>query len=261
MRLGAEALFAKAGELSAAGQAFVLCTLLSSRGHAPQEAGAKALLTADGLIQGTIGGGKVEARAITYAKELLLSQVQAPLQVDWDLQRDVGMSCGGCVELLFEVFGTRPWHITIFGAGHVAQALCRVLATLSCQVQCVDTRAEWIERLPGHPRLEALVVENLAAFAQDLRPGTACVVVTMGHSTDLPILAQVLHREDLSFIGSIGSKVKARAIKADLMRLGLSPEALARLHCPIGIELGSRLPEEIAISICAQLLQHRPRQN
>ncbi len=248
-------------ELSEQGQAFVVCTLLSSMGHAPQEHGAKALVTASGLRAGTIGGGKLEYRAICEAQKILNlpATEKGPILCDWDLQKDIGMSCGGRATVLFESFGTQPWRLTVFGAGHVAQALCRVLVPLDCLISCVDTRAEWIDRLPIALNLKASVVEDLSSFAHDLLPGSFCAVLTMGHSTDLPVLKVLLARDDLPFVGSIGSKVKARAIKADLMRAGLSSEKVQTLHCPIGLDLGSRLPEEIAISIAAQLLLARDR--
>lgn len=259
MKATQQELFRTMVELSELGQSFVVCTLLSSMGHAPQEHGAKALITESGLKVGTIGGGKLEFRAIGEAQKIL-GQPQAergPILCDWDLQKDIGMSCGGRATVLFESFGTQPWRLIVFGAGHVSQALCRVLIPLDCLITCVDSRAEWIDRLPVAPNLKASVVEDLPSFACDVLPGSFCSVLTMGHGTDLPVLKVLLTREDLPFIGSIGSKVKARAIKADLMRAGLSAPEVQRLHCPIGLDLGSRLPEEIAISIAAQLLLAR----
>jgi xanthine dehydrogenase accessory factor len=253
------ALFRRMHELSERGEPFAVCTLLSSMGHAPQEPGAKALITREGLCEGTVGGGKLENKAIQTARALLENPPAAakPIIHDWDLQKDVGMSCGGRAALLFEVFGAQAWAICIFGAGHVAQALTRALLPLSCRLTCVDTRADWVERLPEAPHFKKLIVDDMAAWAADLAPGTYCAVMTMGHGTDLPVLKVLLARDDLPFVGSIGSKVKARTMRADLGRAGLSPERIQRLHSPIGLDLGSRRPEEIAISITAQLLLAR----
>lgn len=252
-------LFRSMHELSERGEAFVVCTLLSSMGHAPQEPGAKALITLEGLYQGTVGGGKLENRAILEAQKMLEHppHPSPPVIHDWDLQKDIGMSCGGRATLLFEIFGAKAWNITVFGAGHVSQALCRVLLPLNCRLTCVDTRSDWMERLPEAPHFKKLLVDDMAKFAADVSPGTFCAVITMGHGTDLPVLKVLLGRNDLPFVGSIGSKVKARAMRADLGRAGLSTERIQRLHSPIGLELGSRRPEEIAISIAAQLLLAR----
>lgn len=255
----AQKFFRRMHELSEGGEAFVVCTLLSSMGHAPQEPGAKALVTAAGLCEGTVGGGKLENRAIQEARRMLEHphHPAKPVVHDWDLQKDIGMSCGGRATLLFEVFGANAWNITVFGAGHVSQALCRLLLSLQCRLTCVDTRTDWVERLPTAPHFTRLVVDDMAAFAADVPPGSFCAVMTMGHGTDLPVLKVLLARDDLAFVGSIGSKVKARTMRADLGRAGLSPERIQRLHSPIGLELGSRRPEEIAISIVAQLLLAR----
>jgi xanthine dehydrogenase accessory factor len=251
--------FRKMHELMEQGEAFVVCTLLSSMGHAPQEPGAKALMTAKGLCEGTVGGGKLENKAIQEALRLLQhppSPLQPIIQY-WDLQKDIGMSCGGRATLLFEVFGAAAWNIHVFGAGHVAQALCRTLLPLNCHLTCVDPRGEWIERLPEAPHFRKLVVDDMASFAVDVPPGSFCAVLTMGHGTDLPVLQVLLARDDLAFVGSIGSKVKARRMKADLARAGLNPEQIQKLHSPIGLDVNSRRPEEIAIGIAAQLLMAR----
>lgn len=252
-------IFRSMHELSEEGEAFALCTLLSSMGHAPQEPGAKALITRQGLYAGTVGGGKLENKAIQVAQRLLEHPTHSnqPVIHDWDLQKDIGMSCGGRATLLFEIFGAKTWNITVFGAGHVSQALCRVLLPLNCRLTCVDTRADWVERLPEAPHFKKLMVDDMAKFAADIPPGTFCAVITMGHGTDLPVLKVLLGRDDLPFVGSIGSKVKARAMRADLSRSGLNAEHVQRLHCPIGLDIGSRRPEEIAISIAAQLLLAR----
>ncbi len=255
----AQDVFRSMHELSEQGEAFALCTLLSSMGHAPQEPGAKALIKRQGLHAGTVGGGKLENKAIVEAQRLLDHSTHSaqPVIQNWDLQKDIGMSCGGSATLLFEVFGAKTWNITVFGAGHVSQALCRVLLSLNCRLTCVDTRADWVERLPEAPHFKKISVDDMAKFAADIPPDTFCAVITMGHGTDLPVLKVLLGRDDIPFIGSIGSKVKARAMRADLARSGLNPERIQRLHCPIGLNLGSRRPEEIAISITAQLLLAR----
>jgi len=238
------------------GTPYVLCTLIACRGHAPQEPGAKALITADGLVAGTIGGGKLEARAILDSQQILKTETVGPRLADWDLKGDLAMTCGGSVRLLWEPFGLNPWSITVFGAGHVAQALTRILVTLDCRITCVDQRPEWIARLPQSPRLKTHVTEDLADVAATVASGTYCVVVTKGHCTDFGVLETLLRRSDLPFVGSIGSSVKARALRADLARAGLTDQEINRLHCPIGI-LSSRAPEEIAISIAAQLIHER----
>ena len=252
--------FDQAHILMSRGEAFVIVTLLASAGHAPQDPGAKILVSSQGLQAGTVGGGKVEAKSIALALDILShdSRERAkPLVLHWDLQKDVGMSCGGSVSMLLETFQVWPWSIVVFGAGHVAQALVRVLIQLDCRVNCLDPRPEWLEKLPQSPQLVVQHEGDLSRYAADLPPRTYCVVMTKGHDSDLPILRQLLPRKDLPFIGVIGSKVKARILRADLMREGFSKEQVQTLHCPIGLPIGTNHPGEIAISIAAQLLAIR----
>ena len=96
--------------------------MVEAQGSTPQDAGTKMLVDESGLAHGTVGGGKVEHRAIEYAQQMLGDDSRNREIVDWNLQRDIGMTCGGLVKLFFEVFNRDDWHIVIFGAGHVSQA-------------------------------------------------------------------------------------------------------------------------------------------
>ncbi len=168
------------------------------------------------------------------------------------------MSCGGAVQMLFEVYPSRSWSIAVFGAGHVSQALVRLLTLLECQVVCIDSRPEWLARLPTARNLRLVQAPGLDDYARTQVPaGTYCISVTQGHALDLPILCALLPREDLPYVGVIGSSVKGRRLRADLGRAGLDAAHVARLHCPIGLEIGSNHPGDIAVSIAAQLLQTR----
>ena len=123
-------------ELAKTGAPFVAVTMIEATGSTPQDAGARMLVDAGGLIYGTVGGGKVEHRAIEFAKAMLNDASQNRSIVDWNLQRDIGMTCGGLVKLFFEVYNRNDWHIVVFGAGHVAQAIVNGAddARLSCNL-------------------------------------------------------------------------------------------------------------------------------
>lgn len=252
--------FDRAAELTRQGTPFVQVTLISTRGHAPQDPGAKILVTGNGLDTGTVGGGKVEAKCVERAKELLKNPRPAPELVTWNLQKDVGMTCGGEVTYLFETFAGESWQIVVFGAGHVAQALARTLDTLACRAVFVDDRPEWLERLPQSGRIRAEYRESPASFVSELEGREFVVVMTRGHATDMPVLrALYAQKPGIPYLGSIGSDVKALKIRAELKASGISPEDVARLHCPIGLPLGNNDPAEIAISIVAELIQERDR--
>ncbi len=236
----------------------VLVTLVAARGSAPQEIGAKLLATAQGLSSGTIGGGRLEAHALRVALARLAADAPEPCALETvNLQRDLGMTCGGEVTLLYERVGGARWDIAVFGAGHVAQSVVRLLATLDCDVSVFDTRPEWIERVPSSPSVRAQAVDDLAGRVETLRDGAFIVVMTQGHATDLPVLRAAHAWGRHGYVGVMGSAVKAARLRRELEESGVSGEWLAGLRCPIGLPFGDSRPGEIAVSVVAELLQTR----
>jgi xanthine dehydrogenase accessory factor len=244
-------------ELANRGQPFVSVTLVEAAGSTPQDSGSKMLVDGTGLVYGTVGGGRVENQAIRHAQQMIKSPTgDATDFVQWNLKRDVGMTCGGSVKLYFEAYNHGVWRIVIFGAGHVAQALTRVLVQLECQIVCIDPRIEWIERLPKSPRLSPSVCEDLPGYVHAIRDDDYVICMTMGHRTDQPILAQLLRRDPLpSYIGVIGSRAKRQALVKELVASGVSEENSQLFECPLGLDLGSNHPGEIAVSIAAGLIR------
>jgi xanthine dehydrogenase accessory factor len=242
------------------GVPFVLVTLVEAIGSTPQDASAKMLVTAKGLHCGTVGGGKVEAAALKLAAEVLEKGDAKPRFVSWTLKGDVGMTCGGSVKFYFEPhFGAGPWNIAVFGAGHIAQALIPVLTPLPCKITCADSRPEWLDRLPRAPNLHAIHSDSPESLIPSLPDGTFLLVMTMGHSTDLPILRRALTEGNFPFIGVIGSDSKAEILRRELIADGVSPEQASRFYCPVGLGFGTNHPHEIALSIAAQMLSERDR--
>lgn len=249
-------------DLKNATQSFVVVTVIGSRGSAPQDAGAKAIVVEKGLHWGTVGGGRVEAKAIVYSQELLKTDKIIPELITWNLQKDIGMSCGGEITYLFEVHRYITWPIVVFGAGHVAQALIRVLLNLNCQVTCIDNRIEWLDKLPESSNLKKIHSEDPPSVVETLNKNSYFVIMTQGHAMDLPILKKLFTVfPDAPYIGNMGSKIKGLKLRKELQEFGLKEEALKDFHCPIGIPLGQNHPYEIAISISGQLIQVRDQVN
>ena len=237
----------------------VVVTLVNLRGSAPQEVGARIIVGAQGLLFGTIGGGKAEAKAIKFCVDLFSKTLDHHF-VEWNLQTDVGMTCGGVVGLFFEkVVPLSDWKIAVFGAGHVSQELIPLLIKLDCDITCVDPRDEWLDKLPEHFRLKKIVTDDMKSCLQSFHPKTFIISVTMGHAFDLPILTEALTHFDFPYIGAIGSDSKARVLKNDLKKTGIDQKLIDKLYCPIGEPIGNNQPFEIAISIIAQLLSIRGR--
>lgn len=247
--------------LERAGEAFVVVTLVEARGSVPQDPGAKMLVTTAGPSAGTIGGGRVEARALAVAQDLLAQNTAAPRFVEWTLKGDVGMTCGGAVKLYFEPHpaGGAAWTIAIFGAGHIAQAVIPVLAPLPCRLLVFDPRIDWLEKLPRSRHVSISHLAELAPAVDSLPADAFVLCLTQGHTTDRPILHRALATRNFPFIGVIGSDAKAAVLRRELVAAGLAPALAEKFHCPVGLDFGTNHPHEIALSIAAQLLTARDR--
>ena len=240
---------------------FVCVTLVDIKGSTPRAQGGRMLVTASGLHSGTVGGGLVEAKVLEFSQEFLQqNELYGQTKfVQWNLNRDIGMSCGGSVKLYFERFNTNPWKIMIFGAGHVAQALIPLLLTLDCQLTCYDTRREWLDKLPESPKLNKLCVDNLEDNVEQTSEKAFVLIMTHGHRSDFYVVKNFLEQKNQPFLGVIGSRSKAATLKKELKKEGLKQNQIEKLFCPLGFSLGGNHPQEIAVSITAQLLYERDK--
>jgi len=261
--------YERMSDLFAAGIPFVCATIVDTQGSVPADVGAKMLVTADGAYFGTVGGGKIEARVILEAKAMLQAAGLAGMGgkedatakfFEWSLNRDIGMTCGGSMRVYLEAFNHRAWNITVFGAGHVGNALISVLEKLDCRITCIDSRVEWLDKLPESPKLRRVLLTEMKEFVPEIPSDSFVLLMTMGHSSDKPILLEILNRwknVKFPYLGVIGSDAKAARLRKDIAEAGLPEELSKVFFCPIGLPLGSNHPQEIAVSITAQLLQVR----
>ena len=231
----------------------VLITITRCSGSTPRETGAKMIVLEDRTIFGTIGGGHFEELAIRDA--LVCLEKNESQVFKYPLGAKTGQCCGGVVEVLVEVLNNGP-ILYLFGVGHVGQALCRVLEGTPFTVVAIDDRDEWINstRIPGevlkrHGEWKDFVQE----IGWDSRK-TYVAVMTHRHDRDQEIIEYAIRR-DAAYIGLIGSQSKWARFRQRLLPRGLSEAALARVKCPIGIATGGKAPQEIAISIGAELLK------
>jgi xanthine dehydrogenase accessory factor len=263
------AFYEKIDELLQHGHAFVVATVVDTTGSVPQDVGAKMIVDAGGRLYGTVGGGKVEGRAIREAQEML-SELGSSERVvsqktrfcNWNLQKDIGMTCGGSVRIYFEAQNLATWQIVVFGAGHCAIELTAMLARLDCSVICVDHRSEWLDKIAQTPRVKKVLVSDYVEYVDKILPLSFVLLMTMGHSSDKPILLEILKRFSLGlkaypYLGVIGSKAKAHRLHQDILEAGLADDF--PFFCPIGLPIGSNDPAEIAVSIAAQLIAEREK--
>jgi xanthine dehydrogenase accessory factor len=236
-----------------AGQPVALVTVTHVSGSAPREVGARMLVLPDGRISGTIGGGNLEFQAIKDAlKSLSLEEARS---IKYPLGAKTGQCCGGVVDLLIEPLNTGP-RLYLFGAGHVAQAVCKVLSGTAFTVHLVDDREEWIDA-EGIPADVIRFRGDWDEFADRARwhaEKTYVAIMTHRHDLDLEIVEGLLAKP-CRYLGLIGSRAKSASFRQRLARKGVSDEHYARLRSPIGLKLGGKAPQEIAISLAAELLQ------
>ena len=250
--------FEALNELMAAEVPLVIVTVVDTAGSVPQDRGAKMIVTAEGLRFGTVGGGKVETKAIAEAQKILRGESSEQTKfVSWNLNKDVGMTCGGIVKLYFEALNVGRWNIVLFGAGHVAQAVATLLVHLDCHLTVIDPRPEWLERLPKSPKLTAIQSSDMPSLVKTLPDDAYVILMTMGHTTDKPILIEILRTRTFPYVGAIGSHSKAVILRRDVAEAGLPEEKQHAFHCPIGLDIGTNHPFEIAVSVAAQLIQVR----
>ena len=265
-------------ELSRSGVPFVCVTMVEAVGSTPQDAGSKMLVTAEDLITGTVGGGRVEHKAIEHARAMLCAGLPTPHPdsvrgqeiraqrvpqtqlVEWNLKRDVGMTCGGTVKLFFETYNHSDWRIVVFGAGHVASAVIQCLSQLDCHVTCIDQRSQWLDRVPSGTRLHKIRCDEPRMMVAELPDDAFVICMTMGHATDRPILEEIFRQgRSFPFLGVIGSKAKRAVLLKELSAAGIPAETAESFRCPIGLDIGTNQPGEIAVSVVAQLIQERDR--
>ena len=251
--------FAALGEALSRGEEAALVTIVSSNGSTPQRVGAKMLVFGDGRIVGTVGGGCYEHDAIGKARQVLKTRKATTVKYDLndDFAEETGLVCGGQMEVFIEPIEASP-AVYIFGAGHVGYYLAKSAHEAGFGVHVIDDRAAFAntERFPF---AASVVVDDIPQWlAQTQLPATAyAVIVTRGHRNDLDALRALAPRQ-LRYIGLIGSRAKvARLYEQLLGETTLDPALLERIHAPIGLDLGAVTPQEIAVSITAELIAVR----
>ena len=257
-------------------QPAVLVRVASTQGSVPRETGAWMAVFAD-IVVGTIGGGQLEHQAIAKARAGLQTPSNAgPSEVSPALERfalgpSLGQCCGGVMHLRFEAVSAadapelasmlrRPlMPVALFGAGHVGQALVRVLAPLPFQVTWIDSRAD----LLFETGLAGIACEHSDpphAAVAGLAPQSRVLIMSFSHAEDFDVVAACLRRQreqaDLPFIGLIGSQTKWATFHRRLLARGFTSQELAQVTCPIGLPgITGKEPEVIAVAVAAQLLQ------
>jgi xanthine dehydrogenase accessory factor len=246
-------IYAELALMSAAGEEGALCTVISASGSTPREEGAKMLVKADGSIVGTVGGGAVEKAAIKEALEAIKRGRAKKMEYKLNAQGDLGMLCGGDTEIFIEPIAAAP-SLFVFGGGHIAVPLVKMAAMCGFRATVVDERPDYgcPSRFPE--AVEALSMEIPEAYKRlKIEKGSYIVIITHGHKGDEAALEGAL-RTPAKYIGMIGSAAKNKAVFSHLLAKGFTQADLARTHGPIGLRIKAQTPEEIAVSILAEMI-------
>ena len=235
-----------------------LVTVAAARGSTPREAGAKMLVYADGRISGTVGGGKLESLIMEASLAALSANARAPTLKTYPLREGLsesfGAVCGGEVTVLIEPQAL-PDALCVVGAGHCGRAIARLAATCGWHVTLIDDRADLLADAPGGvvARQEAVPADYVAG--REWRRDEALVIVSRNYQIDRDTLRAALRRGGMGYLGMMGSRRKVRLAFEELRAADIPAERLAEVYAPLGLDLHAETPEEIAVSVLAQLFQ------
>lgn len=250
-------IFEEIVKMRRSGQRGALATIVHTNGSIPSFESSRMLVREDGSISGTIGGGCVEADVWAAAREVM--EKEAPRKMVFNLNNeasyDSGLICGGTLEVFVEPILPQPM-VTLFGAGHISTAVAKAAHSAGFGIVVVDDR-ETFANHDRFPMAQEVFTSYEEAF-EKLVPNSASylVIVTRGHKDDMRVLAWAV-RTEARYIGMIGSKRKVISVYKALENEGCRPEEFERVYSPMGLNIGALSPEEIAISIAAELIAVR----
>lgn len=232
-----------------------LVTVTKCLGSAPCVVSSRMIVTKDKTIYGTIGGGKLEFKAIDEA--VLALKENRIIESSYTLGPEFEQCCGGKVEFIIEPMNQSP-ELFLFGAGHIGTEIANLLVNTPFKVKLIDSRDHWFAEFNIDESIEQCQVDenNFKTFRDVVTWGNNCyvLVLTHNHAIDFDIVAMALQNET-KYLGLIGSKTKKVRFNNMLIKEMNIEEGIKNVVCPIGLPIGGDTPKEIAISVVAQLLQ------
>jgi xanthine dehydrogenase accessory factor len=240
------------------GQKCAIATIIEARGSIPSYPSARILVREDGSMLGTVGGGCVEAEVWNAAREAI--ETEKPRKLTFNLGQDAaydnGLICGGQLDVYVEPILPQP-GVFIFGAGHISKSLATVASLAGFRVTVVDDRENFAsrERFPAADEVLAGEYETLFP-ALPVNESSYLIVVTRGHRDDMRVLRLAIGTP-ARYIAMIGSKRKVIGVIRELEKEGIPPAAFERIYAPMGLEIGAVTPEEIAVSVLAEMIAVR----
>jgi xanthine dehydrogenase accessory factor len=255
-------IFEEVVRMRQAGERGALATIVHTNGSIPSYESSRMLVRDDGSIVGTVGGGCVEAEVWAAAKEVIVAEQPRKMifNLNQDARYDAGLICGGTLEIFVEPILPQP-VLYIFGGGHVSTAVAPLAHQAGFKIVIVEDR-EAFANVERFPMASAIFTSYDEAF-EKIQPNSSSylLIVTRGHSGDMRVLAWAVGTEARGFmpryIGMMGSKRKVIAVYKALEKEGFCAGQFERVHAPVGLDIGALTPEEIAVSITAELIAVR----
>jgi xanthine dehydrogenase accessory factor len=250
-------LYQALAELEAKNEPGVICSIVRAQGSTPRHVGSKMLVYPDGRILGTVGGGEMESRVIAEAQKSLADGRPRLLRYSMsEPQRGDPGVCGGQVEIFVEPLNPQP-TLVVIGAGHVGRAVAHLASWLGFHVVVNDDRPEFCN-LEAVPAADEFVLSSMEKLPDqvNITPWTYLVLTTRGVPIDVKGLP-VLLDTPAAYIGVIGSRRRWETTQQQLVETGIPQDRLDQVHSPMGLEIQAETPEEIAISILAEIIQLR----
>ncbi len=250
-------LFELMARLQERGESFALCTIISAQGSTPRHIGSKMLVFENGNFTGTVGGGELEHRVLDEAWVAITDGKPRKLSYSMtDPSRGDPGLCGGQVEVFVEPVLPAP-KIIVIGGGHVGKAVAHLAKWLGFRVAVSDDREEFCTP-EVNPDADEFFPVSMAELPKhtNINRQTYLILTTRGVSTDVPGLPALLETR-AAYIGVIGSRRRWSMTVKGLVENNISPEKIAQIHSPIGLELNAETPEEIAVSIMAEIIMLR----
>lgn len=239
---------------SRSGLKSALCTVVSVKGSAPRSVGAKMIVYEDGSVKGTIGGGNLEKKVIENALQQISSA--SPQLFRHDLLHQLGMCCGGTVEIFIEPVQMIS-KLYIFGAGHTGKALAKLAVDLDFETYIIDDRDEYIAGIDFKGVYKMNLHYSQALPVLPFNENTYVVIMTYDHSYDRDILGYCI-KKATAYLGMIGSKRKVELTKKMFAAAKVATvEELSRVDMPVGLDICAETPAEIAVSIMAGIIKVR----
>ena len=240
------------------GDVAALATIVWVKGSTPRAEGAKLLIKSDGSILGSIGGGCLEAEVWQEAMKVIAEETPKVLNFDLTGRKDTpeGLICGGIMEVLIEPILSQP-TVYLFGAGHIASAVSHIAKMTGFRVTVIDDRPAYAnaEKFPDadefHVDDPTMTVSKL-----NINKPSYLVIACRGHLEDQQVLEQAI-KTPAGYIGMVGSKKKVKTILTNMKAKGISQKNLDKIHAPIGLRIATETPDEIAVSIMAEIIDIR----